>query len=190
MKTGFKRILAALAMLFGSALLLASVRAQSSFTHSNNLIPNSVTALSVATGGTLNFAPALLSNGTSCPEEAKETGDAESPELNRQWVNVTAAKTCDDHTGGETEYKDDKGDSCTGPVDGLSEAVVMGIRIAKVSGECDSSEAGKPSQKARYVFTVIQTGPFGAFKMSWLTDSGSTYSSSGTLKDGSAQILP
>src|SRR6266478_2942496 len=78
MKTGFKRILAALAMLFGSALLLASVRAQPSFTHSNNLIPNSVTAFSVATGGTLNFAPALqyAVAPPPCPEESDDKGDS------------------------------------------------------------------------------------------------------------------
>ena len=192
MKTGFKRILAALAIVFGSALLLASVRAQSSFTHSNNLIPNSVTALSVATGGTLNFAPALqyAAAPPPCPEEADEKGDAESPELNKIWVNVAVAKACDGHTDGEIDESDDKGDSCKGPADDLKEADVNGRRIAIVSGKCDLRIKGGMPQSARYVFTVIQTGPFGAFKISALTDSGSTYSSSGTLTDGICSIRP
>jgi|SRR5467141_2685154 len=186
MKTGFKRILAALAMLFGSALLLASVHAQSSFTHSNKLIPNSVTAFSVATGGTLNFVPALQVAAKACPEDAKEEGDSESPELTRQSVNAMATKSCDDPTEGEVEYKDEEGHTCRGPADDLSEDVVKSVKIARISGKCDSSDAGSMPQKARYVFTVIQTGPFGAFKISRITDSGSTYNSTGTLTNGYA----
>src|SRR5467141_478928 len=126
MKTGFKRILAAVAILFGSALLLASVHAQSSFTHSNNLIPNSVTALSVATGGTTNFVAALLDVAApppSCPKSAALHGDSESKDgTEKEREDADANKDCDGKTTGDDHVADGHGDHCDGTADDLQES--------------------------------------------------------------------
>jgi hypothetical protein len=149
-----------------------------------------VTALSVATGGTLNFVPALQDGmgPPPCPEETDEQGDAESPELDKEHVNVWTKKGCDNRTEGAVDESDDKGDSCKGPADDLKEADVNGSKIGIVYGHCDLIIGGGMPQPARYVFTVIQTAPFGAFKISALTDSGYTYSSVGTLTNGFARV--
>src|ERR1700737_3864000 len=59
MKRTFRRILAALPILFGFALFTASAYAQSTFvyTDDNNLGPNTVSAFSVGPGGTLMMVP-------------------------------------------------------------------------------------------------------------------------------------
>jgi len=58
MKRSLKCVTAALLVLFGFALLAASVHAQSTFVYTNNNdIPNTVTGFSVGLGGTLTMVP-------------------------------------------------------------------------------------------------------------------------------------
>ena len=71
MKRTFRRILAALPILFGFALFTASAYAQSTFvyTDDNNLGPNTVSAFSVGPGGTLMMVP-----GSPFPTEGTGSG--------------------------------------------------------------------------------------------------------------------
>src|SRR5437016_12451583 len=64
MKRPVKCIPAALLVLFGFALLAASVHAQSTFVYTNNNdIPNTVTAFSVGAGGTLTMVGSPFPTG-------------------------------------------------------------------------------------------------------------------------------
>jgi 6-phosphogluconolactonase len=66
MKTSLKRILAPHLVLFGFTLLTASVHAQSTFVYTNNsAYPNSVSAFSVGSSGTLNPVGTFPTGGTA-----------------------------------------------------------------------------------------------------------------------------
>jgi len=183
MKTGFKRILAAVAMLFGSALLLASVRAQSSFTHSNSPIPNSVTALSVATGGTLNLLAPLAA--TSCPEIAAADGDTRNDDGSGGRIHNYAERDCDDRTSGSGEVDTDRDGSCRNiTVDSIAR-----ISVGEVDerGHCDTDE-GTRSDLELLLFKRL---PFAenAYVATWNSSKGPVRVA-GLLIGGSMQFVP
>jgi hypothetical protein len=188
MKTGFKRILAALAMLFGSALLLASVRAQPSFTHSNNLIPNSVTALSVATGGGFNSL-AALANSTTCPEKAALHGDSESKDgKEKEREDADADKDCDGKTTGDDHVEDGQGDRCDGTADDLKES--KDHKIAVIMSTCKSTDKDGKTEEAKSTLSFINNAPLGptTFMASWVTASGKVYQAQGIMLNGTTLI--
>jgi len=198
MKPGFKYVPAALTVLFGLALLTASpkfhllpglrasVHAQSNSIN-NNPIPNSVSAFSLATGGISNFVavPFPGKEGT-CPEDAEEIGDAESPLNVKQHVAVKVVKDCNGNTNGTTDFYDEKGDKCVGTAARLIESINKAA--AEVDGDCDASVARGIATRAKYVFFIIKKAPYGAFTLSWITPTGLTFNTSGSLTSGYALI--
>ena len=179
MKTGFKRILAALAMLFGSALLLASVHAQPSFTHSNNLIPNSVTAFSVATGGTLNFLAPVAD--TKCPERAAAHGATVNTDGGKGSIDDDAQRDCSNNTSGHEDVEDDKGKQCKDGVVWSLDTIIPGVE-AEEKGECET-ETG---EKADFDLKLVKNVPKApnTFMITWTTARGSVTHVSGMLIDG------
>jgi hypothetical protein len=179
MKTGFKRILAALAMLFGAALLLVSVHAQSSFTHSNNLIPNSVAAFSVATGGTLNLLAPVPD--TTCPKKVAAHGDTADNNGGKGRIDTDAEDDCSNHTSGSENAEDDKDNKkCTnGTVTWLK--VIRAGTEAEEKGECDTEKG----EKAQFDLIVVKNvlAP-DTFVMTWSTAGGATSYMAGTFLDG------
>jgi hypothetical protein len=183
MKAGVKPILAALAILFGSALLLASVHAQSSFTHSNNLIPNSLTAFSVATGGTLNFVPALQDSAAPppCPKQAAAHGDTADTDGGKGRIDDDAQVDCYDNTSGTEDVEDSHGKKCShGTVESL--VILVPEKEVEEKGECDT-ETG---EKANFDLKLVKNVPLmpNTFVITWATASGSTSYLSGMLIDG------
>jgi hypothetical protein len=190
MKAGVKPILAALALLFGSALLLASVHAQSSFTHNNNLIANSVTALSVATGGTTNFVAALQTKTpppTCEPEDAEQDGDAKTSDGkdSRNDSHAHKASTCKDT--GDEDVKDGDGNECVGTIDRMT--VSLDHSLAEEEGTCEAHEkdSGK-IEMARFTTVVLRNNAFGAYTSTWTTATGQVYGVAATLVNGSTTV--
>jgi hypothetical protein len=183
MKPGFKRILAAPAILFGSALLLASVHAQSSFTHNNNLIPNSVTAFSVATGGTLNLLAPVAA--TTCPERAAADGHTRNDDGSSGTLHNYAERDCDDRTSGSGEVDTDRGRRCA--IIAVDSLIVITAREFEERGECDTDE-GTRSNFDLLLFERIPIAE-NAYVMTWNSSTGPVRVA-GLMIDGSMQLVP
>lgn len=184
MKTGFKRVLAGLAMLFGSALLLATVYAQSSFTHGNNLIPNSVTAFPVATAGTLNFFSTLV-DGTTCPKKVAAHADTVNDDGSKGTTDDFAERDCDNNTSGSEDVEDDRGRKCKGPV---NELIFVTNSEVEEKGECDT-ETGEKDQFDKVIVKRVPLAP-NTYVLTRTSPTGSVSSISGTLIDGYVQMVP
>jgi len=168
-------------MLFGSALLLASVRAQSSFTHSNHLIPNSVTALSVATGGTLNLLAPLAA--TSCPEIAAADGDTRNDDGSGGRIHNYAERDCDNHTSGNEDVETDKGKTCVGQVEELAK---ISDSEVEEKGKCETEDG----EKDDFVMIIICKVPLApnAYVITRTSPAGLVSRISGMLIDGYVQM--
>ena len=181
MKTGFKRILAAVAMLFGSALLLASVRAQSSFTHSNHLIPNSVTALSGATGGTVNLLAPVAA--ATCPEKIAAHGHTVNDDGSKGTMDDYAERDCDNHTSGNEDVETDKGKKCVGQVEELAK---ISDSEVEEKGKCETEDG----EKDDFVMIIICKVPLApnAYVITRTSPAGLVSRISGMLIDGYVQM--
>jgi hypothetical protein len=188
MKTGFKRTLAGLAMLFGFALLLASVNAQPSFTHSNQLIPNFVTAFPIATGGGFNSLAALAA-ATNCPERAAVYGDAESKDgTEKEREDANADKDCEGKTTGDDHVEDGRGDHCDGTSDDLEESNDQ--KSALIKSRCTSTDVDGKQEPATAVLTFMNNAPLPTtFTVSWVTASGKVYGAQGIMLPGSYTLI-
>ncbi len=183
MKTGFKRILAALAMLFGSALLLASVHAQSGFTHSNNLIPNSVTAFSVASGGTLNFLAPVADD--TCPKKVDARGDTVNDDGSKGMTDDHVEEDCEHRVSGTEDDVDNRGRKCEGQV---TELTFVTNSVVKEKGKC-KREDGEEDDFDKAYTKRVPLAP-NNYVLTMTSPTGSVSRIAGTMIDGYVQLVP
>jgi len=182
MKTGFKRTLVALAMLFGSALLLASVHAQSSFTHSNNLIPNSLTAFSIP-GSTLNFLAPVPDD--TCPKKVAAHGDTVNDDGSRGTTDDYAERDCNNNVSGSEDDEDDRGRMCKGQVKELN--FVTNSEVEE-KGKCER-EDGTEDDFDKLIVKKVPLAP-NTYVLTMTSPTGSVSRIAGTMIDGYVQLVP
>lgn len=174
MKRLLQWIPAALLVLFGFALLMVTVHAQSAF--------------SVGTGGSLNFVAAQQGCGNpgqpqcTCKQETAEAhGDGVSDDGKTTRTDTDVVKDCDNNVSGDESFEEEN-HRCTA---GVPKTLTIVMNAATETGECTAEDGSK----AEYTILMVKqaTPNPNLWAISWSSPT-SSFNAKGLFIDG--YVLP